>query len=81
MDDAASAPAGFVIDDDDAVRASIEGLLKSRDLRSETFGTSLRKQEWEKKDAGRDASATKTEGEEELIRVRRRRGRRLGGGR
>jgi hypothetical protein len=38
-------------------------------------------QEWEKKDAGRDASATKTEGEEELIRVRRRRDRRLGGGR
>src|SRR6202011_4444299 len=30
----------FVIDDDDLVRASIQGLLKSVGLRSETFGTS-----------------------------------------
>jgi hypothetical protein len=51
------------------------------DLRSETLGMPLRKQAWEKKETGRDASATKTEGEEELIRVRRRRDRRLGGGR
>jgi FixJ family two-component response regulator len=29
----------FVIDDDDMVRASIQGLLKSEGLRSETFGT------------------------------------------
>jgi FixJ family two-component response regulator len=29
----------FVIDDDDLVRASIQGLLKSEGLRSETFGT------------------------------------------
>src|SRR6202045_1774631 len=29
----------FVIDDDDLVRASIQGLLKSVGLRSETFGT------------------------------------------
>ena len=44
----ASAPAGFVIDDDAAVRASIQCLLKSMDLRSETLGTPLRKQAWEK---------------------------------
>jgi FixJ family two-component response regulator len=29
----------FVIDDDDLVRASIQGMLKSEGLRSETFGT------------------------------------------
>src|SRR6266851_2014174 len=33
------APAVFVIDDDAGVRASIQGLLKSVSLRSETFGT------------------------------------------
>lgn len=33
------APTVFVIDDDDDVRASIQGLLKSVDLRSETFAT------------------------------------------
>ena len=31
-------PTVFVIDDDDGMRASIEGLLKSVDLRSESFG-------------------------------------------
>ena len=36
----AGAPTVFVIDDDAAVRESIEGLLKSVGLRSETFGTS-----------------------------------------
>jgi FixJ family two-component response regulator len=35
----AGAPTVFVIDDDAAVRESIEGLLKSVGLRSETFGT------------------------------------------
>src|SRR5712692_9724813 len=35
----ASAPTVFVIDDDAAVRASIQGLLKSVGLRSESFGT------------------------------------------
>ena len=35
----ASAPTVFVIDDDTAVRASIQGLLKSVGLRSESFGT------------------------------------------
>src|SRR6202049_3859641 len=35
----AGAPTVFVIDDDAAVRASIEGLLKSVGLRSECFGT------------------------------------------
>src|SRR6202049_266461 len=35
----ASAPTVFVIDDDAGVRASIQGLLKSVGLRSETFGT------------------------------------------
>jgi FixJ family two-component response regulator len=34
----ADAPTVFVIDDDAAVRASIQGLLKSAGLRSETFG-------------------------------------------
>src|SRR6202158_3245404 len=34
----ASSPTVFVIDDDDLVRASIQGLLKSVGLRSETFG-------------------------------------------
>jgi len=29
----------FVIDDDDLVRAAIQGMLKSVGLRSETFGT------------------------------------------
>jgi FixJ family two-component response regulator len=36
---ASGAPTVFVIDDDAAVRESIEGLLKSVGLRSETFGT------------------------------------------
>src|SRR3979490_1837990 len=36
---AAGAPTVFVVDDDAAVRASIQGLLKSVDLRSECFGT------------------------------------------
>jgi FixJ family two-component response regulator len=35
----ADAPTVFVIDDDAAVRASIQGLLKSVALRSESFGT------------------------------------------
>jgi FixJ family two-component response regulator len=35
----ASAPTVFVIDDDTGVRASIQGLLKSVGLRSESFGT------------------------------------------
>src|ERR1700693_4294495 len=35
----ASAPTVFVIDDDDLVRAAIQGMLKSVGLRSETFGT------------------------------------------
>jgi FixJ family two-component response regulator len=35
----ADAPTVFVIDDDAAVRVSIEGLLKSVGLQSETFGT------------------------------------------
>ena len=35
----AGAPTVFVIDDDAAVRASIQGLLKSVDLRSVCFGT------------------------------------------
>ena len=75
----ADAPAVFVIDDDAAVRASIQGLLKLMGLRSETFGTPLRMQEWEKKEAGRDASATKTK-YWRRSGLRRRRGRRLGGG-
>jgi FixJ family two-component response regulator len=35
----AATPTVFVVDDDDLVRASIQGLLKSVGLRSETFGT------------------------------------------
>jgi FixJ family two-component response regulator len=35
----ASAPTVFVIDDDVAVRVSVQGLLKSAGLRSEAFGT------------------------------------------
>jgi FixJ family two-component response regulator len=35
----AIAPTVFVVDDDDLVRASIQGLLKSVGLRSEAFGT------------------------------------------
>jgi FixJ family two-component response regulator len=35
----AAAPTVFVIDDDAAIRASIQGLLKSVGLRSESFGT------------------------------------------
>src|SRR6266850_7010620 len=35
---AADAPRVFVIDDDAAMRAAIQGLLKSAGLRSETFG-------------------------------------------
>src|SRR5271163_3477401 len=38
MTSAASATV-FVVDDDDLVRASIQGMLKSVGLRSETFGT------------------------------------------
>ncbi len=33
------APTVFVVDDDDLVRASVKGMLKSVGLRSETFGT------------------------------------------
>jgi FixJ family two-component response regulator len=33
------APTVFVVDDDPSIRASIEGLLKSANLRSESFGT------------------------------------------
>jgi FixJ family two-component response regulator len=36
---AVSDPMVFVVDDDDLVRASIQGMLKSVGLRSETFGT------------------------------------------
>jgi FixJ family two-component response regulator len=36
---AATTPTVFVVDDDDLVRASIQGMLKSVGLRSETFGT------------------------------------------
>jgi FixJ family two-component response regulator len=35
----AAAPIVFVVDDDDQVRASIQGMLKSVGLRSEAFGT------------------------------------------
>ena len=35
---AADAPTVFVVDDDDGVRASIEGLLKSASLRCASFG-------------------------------------------
>jgi FixJ family two-component response regulator len=35
----AAGPTVFVVDDDDLVRASIQGMLKSVGLRSETFGT------------------------------------------
>ncbi len=35
----AAIPTVFVVDDDDLVRASIQGMLKSVGLRSETFGT------------------------------------------
>jgi FixJ family two-component response regulator len=34
-----TAPTVFVVDDDDLVRAAIQGMLKSVGLRSETFGT------------------------------------------
>jgi len=36
---AAASPTIFVVDDDDLVRASIQGMLKSIGLHSETFGT------------------------------------------
>lgn len=35
----ATAPMVFIVDDDDLVRASIQGMLKSVGLHSETFGT------------------------------------------
>src|SRR5437899_12751892 len=35
-----AAPTVFVVDDDDLVRAAIQGMLKSVGLHSETFGTS-----------------------------------------
>src|ERR1700739_4538201 len=34
-----ASPTVFVVDDDDSVRAAIQGMLKSVGLRSETFGT------------------------------------------
>src|SRR6201988_3386071 len=40
MKSEAAAPVVFVVDDDDLVRASIQGMLKSVGLRSETFATS-----------------------------------------
>jgi FixJ family two-component response regulator len=39
VNDDRSSPTVFVVDDDDLVRASIQGMLKSVGLRSETFGT------------------------------------------
>ena len=39
MKSEAAAPVVFVVDDDDLVRAAIQGMLKSVGLRSETFGT------------------------------------------
>jgi FixJ family two-component response regulator len=39
MNDARSAPTVFVVDDDAAVRAAIQGLLKSVGLQSQCFGT------------------------------------------
>ena len=39
MTTTAAVPTVFVIDDDDLVRAAIQGMLKSVGLRSETFGT------------------------------------------
>src|ERR1700692_3299187 len=39
MTPTAAVPTVFVIDDDDLVRAAIQGMLKSVGLRSETFGT------------------------------------------
>ena len=39
MSDSPAAPTVFVLDDDAAMRASIQGLLTSAGLRSETFGT------------------------------------------
>src|SRR6202790_3492334 len=39
MTPATTAPMVFVVDDDDLVRASIQGMLKSVGLRSEAFGT------------------------------------------
>ena len=39
MKTTASTPTVFVVDDDDLVRASIQGMLKSVGLRSETFST------------------------------------------
>jgi FixJ family two-component response regulator len=35
----AEAPTVFIVDDDPSVRVSIQGLLKSASLRSESFGT------------------------------------------
>src|ERR1700734_190203 len=35
----AAVPTVFVVDDDASVRAAIQGMLKSVDLRSEAFGT------------------------------------------
>jgi FixJ family two-component response regulator len=35
----AATPTVFIVDDDDLVRAAIQGMLKSVGLRSETFGT------------------------------------------
>jgi FixJ family two-component response regulator len=40
MKSEAAAPVVFVVDDDDLVRAAIQGMLKSVGLRSETFATS-----------------------------------------
>jgi FixJ family two-component response regulator len=40
MKSEATAPVVFVVDDDDLVRAAIQGMLKSVGLRSETFATS-----------------------------------------
>jgi FixJ family two-component response regulator len=46
----AATPTVFVVDDDDLVRAAIQGMLKSVGLRSETFGTA---QEFAHEAAGR----------------------------
>src|ERR1700676_1259961 len=46
----AAAATVFVVDDDDLVRAAIQGMLKSVGLRAETFGTSqefLRSKRWD----------------------------------
>ena len=72
-----TAPTVFIVDDDDLVRASIQGMLKSVGLHSETFGTAQaflrgKRKRWSKLPRpGRKASRSQWSGSSARVGLRR----------